>query len=148
MQRTIRVLSGLLVAVVTMTIGVGFVRAAGIVMTLFADAALVSEDQPAEENIGVTSTQNSRTFSPQTSGQGRVLSCYDLNILPFWPELKNDSEFIKRLGVSNGVINCSDMVEIRKLDLNHDGIAEFLVRGKGPFLCSAMGNCGFWIFEQ
>jgi hypothetical protein len=148
MHWTIRVLSGLLMAVVTMTIGVGFVRAAGIVMSLFADAAFISREQPAEENIGVTSTQNFRTLAPQNSGQGRVLSCYDLNILPIWRELKSDSQFIERLSVSNGVMNCSDMVEIRKVDLNQDGVKEFLVHGKGPYLCSAMGNCGFWVFEQ
>src|SRR4030095_9755279 len=68
--------------------------------------------------------------------------------LPIWHELKGDEVFKDMLSDSTGVMNCSDMIEIAKVDLNGDGNKEFLVRGKGPHLCSATGNCGYWVFEE
>jgi hypothetical protein len=38
------------------------------------------------------------------------------------------------------------MISIRNVDLNRDGTDEILAKGKGPKLCSATGNCGFWVF--
>ena len=150
MERTVRVYLSPVVALVTLVIGVGFVRAAETVISLFEPAAVVSREQLTEENIGVRSSENFKSFEQHDSASvthGRVLSCYDPTILPIWPELKHDEGFKDRL-YQTGVMNCSDMVEIEKVDLNFDGSAEFLVRGKGPYLCSAVGNCGFWIFEE
>lgn len=151
MERTARVYLSPIVALLTLAIGVGFVRAAETVISLFEPAAaLVGREQPTEDNIGVTSSENFKSFQPNNAAtvtHGRVLSCYDPTILPIWPELKRDEEFKDRLD-QTGVMNCSDMIAIEKVDLNSDGSAEFLVRGKGPYLCSAVGNCGFWIFEE
>ena len=151
MERTARVYLSPVVALMTLAIGVGFVRAAETVIYLFEPAAFVSREQTTEENIGVRSSENFKSFESHdatTVTQGRVLSCYDPRILPIWPELKRDTEFKDRLDQRTGVMNCSELIEIEKVDLNIDGSAEFLVRGKGQHLCSAVGNCGFWIFEE
>ena len=80
---------------------------------------------------------------------GRLeLSCYDAHILPVWHDLKNDSEFKQHLRIYSGITSCSEMVEIRKVDLNRDGKDEFLIRGKGTFGCGPTGNCLYWIFER
>lgn len=148
MERIARVYLSPVVALVTLVIGVGFVRAAETIISFFEPAALVSREQPSEENIGVTSSENFKSFEPERTTQGRVLACYDPTILPIWPELKRDEEFKDRMDQRTGVMNCSDMLEVKKVDLSFDGKAEFLVGGKGPYLCGAVGNCGFWIFEE
>src|SRR4030095_11597368 len=115
MQRTARVYLSPIAALVTVAIGVGFVRAAETVASLFEPAALVNREQPPEENIGVTSTENFNSFLPQRTTHGRVLACYDPNILPIWHELKGDEVFKDMLSDSTGVMNCSDMIEIAKV---------------------------------
>ena len=75
------------------------------------------------------------------------LPCYDLDILPIWHELKKDSRFTGALRHSTGLVDCSEMVQVKRLDLNQDGTEEFLVRGKGPVQCGGIGNCNYWIFE-
>jgi hypothetical protein len=135
-----------LLAVLTLAIGVGFVRAAEAVVS-FIDRAVMSREQPPEENIGVISTENYKSLSTQQPTHGRVLACYDPNILPIWHELKRDEVFKATLTDAHGVMNCSDMIEISKVHLNGDTEPELVVRGKGN-LCAASGNCGYWVFEK
>lgn len=148
MERTASVYLGPVVALMTLAIGVGFVRAAEAVVSLFEPAAVVSQEQPTEENIGVTSSENFKSFEPERTTRGRVLACYDTDILPIWHKVKEDKVFQDMLSEFHGVMNCSDMIEIFKTDLNGDEkYRELLVRGKHPYLCSN-GNCGYWIFEE
>lgn len=74
--------------------------------------------------------------------------CNNQKILPIWHLLQRDKEFIKRVGYSGESADCSDMLEIKYIDLNKDGKPEILVRGNNFQLCSAVGNCGFWIFGR
>lgn len=135
---------GPMIGVVTLATGIGLVSLVAVVSSLLAEPVTVER----QENIGVTSSENFKTLGPLPGREGRVLACYDPNILPLWKELKADAQFQEWLDGTGGVINCADMVEIRKVDLNRDGQDEALVRGKGPTLCGATGNCGFWIFNK
>lgn len=72
--------------------------------------------------------------------------CRDKRILPVWKLLSKDEYFRERKPFRT--LNCADMFEILYFDLNEDGKNEILLRGKGPDLCGAVGNCGFWIFEK
>jgi hypothetical protein len=149
MEKTVHVVLSVALAVVTFLTGVGVVRAAELIESLLSSPTHVQ----MPENIGVSSSENFHTLMPSgvgetTVGQGRVLSCYDPTILPVWNELKKDKNFSEWVDGSEGVMNCSDMVAIKKTDLNRDGLEDTLVRGKGPHLCSATGNCGFWILSK
>jgi hypothetical protein len=152
MRNTVRFYLSPLAAFLTLGIGIGCVRAADVVTAFFTGPDVtVRTSQPAQENIGVTSTDNFRSFEPNDArpvAKGRVLSCYDLTILPVWRELKDDQEFKDRIRNTTGVMNCSDMIEIEKVDLNFDGSREVVVRGKGPYLCDLAADCGFWIFDN
>ena len=147
MQSRARIYLSPIAALVTLAIGVGFVRAAETVVSLFEPAAFTGRESPMEENIGVTSTENFKSFLPERTTRGRVLACYDPAVLQIWQELKTDIGFRERLQLSTGLFNCSEMVQVNRLDLNRDGNQEFLVRGKGTVQCAGIGNCGYWIFE-
>src|SRR5215213_9157629 len=149
MERTPRVFLSPIAGIVTMAIGVGCVLGIEMVTSLFAaSATAVRQEQQREENIGVASTENFKSFLPERKTEGLVLSCYDPTILPVWKELKKDEGFNDRLDGATGVMNCSDMLDVRKVDLNDDGTEEFLARGKASPLCGATGNCGLWIFDS
>ncbi len=45
--------------------------------------------------------------------------------------------------------DCQDILYINQtVDLNGDGINEFVVRGANFFLCGATGNCQMWIYKK
>src|SRR5687767_11183555 len=111
MQSRTRFYLSPIAALVTLAIGVGFVRAAETVVSFFEPAAITGRESPMEENIGVTSTENFKSFLPEKTTQGRVLACYDPNILKIWHELKQDEVFKQAISNSTGVMNCSDMIE-------------------------------------
>jgi hypothetical protein len=144
MKVSARVYLSPMAALVTMAIGVGVVWAGGTVATLFESRP----EEAVEENIGVSSTENFKSFQKPKATHGRVLACYDPTILPLWHELKNDEVFNDLLSNSHGVMNCSDMIAVDRVDLDGDGSGEFVVRGKSPYLCSASSDCGFWVFEK
>lgn len=73
---------------------------------------------------------------------------HDPQVLPIWHQLKKDEGFKYRVGHSHDSANCSEMIEVYRVDLNRDGKKEILVRGKNFQLCSAVGNCGLWVFEK
>lgn len=75
--------------------------------------------------------------------------CNDKNILPIWKVLLKDKHFQEQSPFSlEGKLGCEDLLEIKRVDLNNDGNKEILVRGKNGNLCSAVGNCQFWIYEK
>ena len=127
-----------LAAVVTLGIGVAVVAAMNTFFSLFSPSAVANETA-----LVVRPWNNTDPIKPLKP----ELSCYDLNILPIWQELKNNPRFKERLGFSAGNIDCSEMLQVVKVDLNRDGNDEFLVRGKGSVQCGPTGNCGYWIFE-
>lgn len=73
--------------------------------------------------------------------------CIDKRILPVWKELTKD-DYFREQGSYGESGNCSDMLEVKNIDLNQDGQKEILLRGKNFNLCSAVGNCAFWIYEK
>lgn len=74
--------------------------------------------------------------------------CYDKDILPVWKVLLKDKYFWAQSPFSlEGKLGCEDLLEIKRVDLNHDGNKEILVRAINGNLCSAVGNCRFWIYE-
>lgn len=74
--------------------------------------------------------------------------CYDKNILSIWNVLLKDKDFWEWEPTSYQSLDCKDMLEIKKIDLNQDGNKEIILRGKNSNLCSAVGNCAFWIYEK
>lgn len=74
--------------------------------------------------------------------------CHDKQILPVWNELKKNSYFKEWEESFFMSTDCADMLEVKYVDLNKDGTQEILLRGKNGNLCSAVGNCGFWIFQK
>ena len=139
--------AGPLLGFATLAVGVGFVAAIAYLASLFtAGASIVQPAAAAKpETYDFFSAAKVATIEEP---QGQELSCYDLHLLPVWNALKNDDEFSERVGHSNDSANCSDMLEVERVDLNRDGRKELLVRGKNFHLCGATGNCGFWVFEE
>ena len=74
--------------------------------------------------------------------------CNDQNILPVWKILLKDKYFWEWEPIAEYSLDCKDMLEIKKVDLNQDGDVEILLRGNNFNLCSPVGNCAFWIFEK
>jgi hypothetical protein len=137
MKLAVKVFLHVLLAGVTMAIGVAFVLALRLLTP--------SSKPPATEPPPPVLRPLESVTIPRTSLE---LACYDPHILPIWSELKKDDEFKDRIDGETGQLNCSEMLEVRRLDLNRDGNDEVVVRGKGPDLCSGTGNCGFWVFER
>lgn len=129
-----------LVAVITLALGVAFAGATNAILSLLSFQAIgggVIREAPLVVRPG-DNTDPIASSKPE-------LSCYDLDILPVWHELKNDARFKERLQFYAGPLNCSEMVQVKRLDLNRDGNDESLVSGKGT-LCGATGNCVYWVF--
>src|SRR5829696_3631212 len=135
-------------AIVTLAIGVAVVAAFD-TLTM-ASQKPVTQTTVAKSSAATLVAKHGSVAipSPVAERVRAALSCYDMNILPIWHELKKDEEFQDRVGYWSDSSDCSDMLEIKIVDLNSDGKKEFLVRGKNFHLCGAVGNCGFWIFEK
>jgi len=74
--------------------------------------------------------------------------CRSRTLLPVWISLIRDKYFKECASNFAYSGNCADMLEVKHVDLNQDGKKEILIRGANFNLCSAVGNCGFWIFEK
>lgn len=74
-------------------------------------------------------------------------TCSDKKILPIWNELRKDKEFKQREKEFYQKADCSDLIEIDKIDLNDDGQKEFVIWGRYNF-CGGTGNCALWIYEK
>lgn len=143
MEASLRHRLGPIAAVVTIAMGIGFVAIVHAILTAFAQPEVVS----------TKAVQPVLNFDagPRVGGDPPSLtqfSCFDPHLLPVWNELKKDTQFENWIGANAGVVNCSDVLEVKTVDLNGDGTGEFLIRGKDYRLCSAVGNCGFWIGER
>ncbi|HVF31167.1 MAG TPA: hypothetical protein VNA22_09355 [Pyrinomonadaceae bacterium] len=142
MYQVAKVFLHVLLAAVTMSIGIAFVITLQLIGFMFAEHPALPA--PAGGPAPVLRPLERLGVAPGVL----ELSCYDPHILPIWSELKKDEQFEQRLDGETGRLNCSEMLEVRRLDLNRDGSEEVIARGKGPDLCSATGNCGFWVFEH
>lgn len=66
------------------------------------------------------------------------------------------TEFVNRVNSDDSLlkndfpqaINCKDIYELKKVDLNKDGRKEILIEGSTFGLCNMRGNCEFWVFEK
>ena len=141
MNQITRIVLHVFVGLVTTALGMAFVLAIQALLSVIP--APVAQGVAFHEALIVRPGENTDRIRPQST----ELSCYDLNILPIWSELKRDQQFNERLRLSSGRFDCAEMLQVKRLDLNRDGIEEFLVRGKGPVLCGGIGNCGYWIFQ-
>jgi hypothetical protein len=116
--------------------------------TLPQNAAVVRPEKPAAELNPASYFPFSEAVEKQ-SDRPSVPTCLDKKILPVWNLLQRDSEFKDRFAGSRGSsADCSDMLEASFIDLNKDGEKEILLRGANFQLCSAVGNCGFWVFRK
>jgi len=143
MQLTSRTFVSPLAAVITLAIGIAVVAAMKTFLSLFSSPAVVTDVVKHDAPLIVRPHDNTDAIAPQKL----ELSCYDLNILPIWQALKKDSVFKERLQYSSGSLNCSEMLEVLRFDLNQDGKDEVIAQGKGLELCTPTGNCSFWVFE-
>lgn len=73
--------------------------------------------------------------------------CNNPTVANIWDFLKNDSDFKEWNPITADSLDCEGLLEIKEIDLNQDGKTEILLHGKNN-LCSAVGNCAFWIFEK
>ena len=131
---------GPLFGAVTLAIGVGFVSA----------IAALTISKPADPVTGfeLEYTSSADLSHRVANEDGQLeLSCYDLNIQPIWKEIRTDAEFQKLISLIPGKTDCSQLVEVKRLDLNRDHSDEYLIWGKDRF-CGATANCAFWIFES
>jgi len=133
-------------ALVTLAIGVAAVEG----VAMFSSPLQTAPHTGSQNESAKQETHDFFAPPPAAMPEERAteLSCYDPNILPIWSELKKDPEFVERTSGWYAVINCSEALDIKRVDLNRDGNAEFLVRGKSVPLCGAVGNCAFWVFEK
>lgn len=74
--------------------------------------------------------------------------CKNPNWLPIWNAIRTDRESRARLDDAFDIQDCSQMFEVRHVDLNHDQRKEILVRGKTVPLCGGVGNCMFSVLEK
>jgi hypothetical protein len=77
-----------------------------------------------------------------------TLSCRNSELRPLWELLLEDENFQFKIDGIRHDADCSDILRIRKKDLNGDGMDEIIVAGWNWALCSATRNCGVWIFEK
>lgn len=127
-----------------------------IVFKFFGEVKNISLDNRSTENFiqnySVPKLQKILAEAPIESIQKEESStqplCHDEKILPVWRELVKDKGFRDWSKGFHESINCADMLEIREIDLNQDGRNEIILRGKNFNLCSAVGNCAFWIYEK
>lgn len=73
--------------------------------------------------------------------------CNSPKISKIWNLLQNDSDFKEWNAITTDSLDCEEFLEIEEIDLNQDGKQELLLRGKNN-LCSAVGNCAFWIYAN
>ncbi|CAN5655729.1 hypothetical protein BH20ACI4_BH20ACI4_03370 [soil metagenome] len=74
-------------------------------------------------------------------------TCSDNELLPLWNALKKDKEFKESEETISEEADCTNRLEIQKVDLNGDGRKEFIVWGRYNF-CGGTGNCLLWIYEK
>ena len=124
----------------TLAFGIGFVGIFRSFLTLFSvsSGAFTPTHQP------IPPLRPVQTFT--ASNDVSELSCYDLNILPVWQELKKDDDFRDLIAMAPGRYDCSELLEIKREDLNGDRHDEFFVTGKDLQFCGATGNCHLWVF--
>lgn len=138
MNQIIRVILQPLVGVVTMTVGVLFVFALQFAPSFSSDPVVA---QVATVNVA----ENKELFDLNAT----ELSCFDPSILLVWRVLKQDHYFWRSTVAFPGRYDCSDIVEIKRIDLDGDGESEFLVSGKDTRLfCGGLANCDLWIFGK
>ena len=150
MTSSLRAYVSPIAAVITLAIGVGFVAAIRAVSAMFTTPLAVARDAPhsATQKHDFYPVPPVATVEVDVEKLRTELSCYDPQVLPIWHQLKKDEEFKHRVGHSSDSTNCSEMLEVYRVDLNRDGKKEILVRGKNFQVCGAVGNCGFWVFER
>ncbi|MEK7724596.1 MAG: hypothetical protein AAB336_09635 [Acidobacteriota bacterium] len=136
--------------VTLLTFGIGFYFA----LDLFWTPNLQTSSSPQFLNNISKKTDFKSTFpkpfdpSQKQEEKPNKPFCYDKNFLPIWKVLLKDKDFQEWEPISEYSLDCKDMLEIKKIDLNQDGTVEILLRGNNFNLCSPVGNCAFWIFEK
>lgn len=103
-----------------------------------------------DKNVGRGyASGNSSIFNQTVSNVEKPhITCGDKNILPFWNELRKDKRFRERAKDFYMEADCSEMLEIQKIDLNSDGQKEFVLWGRNGNLCGGTGNCDVWVYER
>lgn len=147
MQPSLRHRLSPIAGVLTLAIGIGFVMSVRAVASLFSDSVTTERPSPIENHPRDFKPATQVETERQPSGPPEF-SCYDAHLLPVWHELKRDSSFRTWMAHRSGNLNCSDLIDIKAVDLNQDGSNEFLVWGKDAQMCSGVGNCAFWIFGK
>ena len=102
-------------------------------------------------NANISEPTASRDATKQEPAERQNLhkyTCRDKRILPAWSELLKDKDFQEQAGFGEEEDDCAEMLEAAVIDLNRDGQKEIILRGKNIDLCSAVGNCDFWVFEK
>ena len=102
--------------------------------------------EPTGKGFG-TGYNNKNSKAPVYTPKLHRPTCNDKKLLPIWNELRKDKEFKKGEKEFYQTGNCSELIEIDKVDLNDDGQKEFIVWGRYTF-SGAAGNCVFWIYEK
>ena len=142
MQSSLRHRLSPIAGIGTLAIGLGFVAVLQFFLTLLSEGPSASSEIDADAPVPLL-----RPLDSVTAPKGVLeLSCYDPRILPIWHELKRDRYFQDGLAMFPGQHDCSELLKVKREDLNGDRQDEFFVSGKNTPLCGATGNCDLWVF--
>lgn len=123
-----------------------------IALKIFWESEIQKSASPEMLKTIAKQTEKKFTFPPSAPPQNVKMDkpfCNDGELLPIWNVLLKEKDFQEQSPFSlEGKLGCEDLLEIKRVDLNRDGNEEILVRGKNGNLCSAVGNCQFWIYEK
>lgn len=78
----------------------------------------------------------------------KEFKCTDKVILTVLADIKRDKESersLERYIKDGDITDCADMFEVRREDLNRNGVNEFIVDGFLFGLCSARSDCPSWV---
>lgn len=140
------------ISIALFTFGIGLIAVFSCSENIEIIAAKHSEKTSSSQHFLLLEPQESfiRTYgnNVQEKELPTKLSCRDEKIIPVWKELLRDKYFREWEQNFHESLDCKDMIETKEFDLNQDNKQEILIRGKNFNLCSAVGNCGFWIYKR
>jgi hypothetical protein len=113
------------------------------------EEAIISKGNEISE---ISMNDAKKQFSQDVKGFRPKYTCNDKDILSLRRQLETD-EFLarfenhKHLQSKNlSEIDCSEIYEIERTDLNNDNLEEIVIKGNSVDVCSVRGNCKLWVF--
>lgn len=109
--------------------------------------AVQNNSQFTEQKKTLEESWTNTVFASERQETPTEPFCNNPKISKIWDFLQNDRDFKEWNPITADSLDCEELLEIKEIDLNRDGKTEILLSGKNN-LCSATGNCAFWIFAK